>query len=67
VLGSSLQHVVCGGLISYLHYLCVLAYSDEKYTLCCAFVLFVFVLYIGCPMLPASLDYPYLTAALSVL
>ena len=33
-----------GGLMSYLHYLCLFAYSGVQHILCCAFVLFVFVL-----------------------
>ena len=45
-----------GGLIPYLRYLCVLAYSGVQHILCCVFVLFVFVL-------PFSLDCPFLFAS----
>jgi hypothetical protein len=43
-----------GGLISYLRYLCLFAYSDIQHILCCVFVLFSFVFVY--PMLPVSLD-----------
>jgi hypothetical protein len=33
-----------GGLISYLHYLCLFVYSGVQHTLCCILVLFFFVL-----------------------
>jgi hypothetical protein len=33
-----------GGLMSYLHYLCLFAHSGVQHILCCVFVLFVFVL-----------------------
>ena len=33
-----------GGLLSYLRYLCLLAYCDVQHILCCVFVLFFFVL-----------------------
>ena len=37
-----------GGLMSYLRYLCLFAYSGVQHILCCVFVLFVFVLCILC-------------------
>jgi len=72
-----------GGLMSYLHYLCLLAYSGVQGILCCVFVLFVFVLcivmsntycvvcfalfvFVLClvyPMLPVSMDCPFLNAS----
>ena len=37
-------HLLCvGGLMSYLCYLCLLAYRDVQHILCCVFALFVFV------------------------
>ena len=43
--------------MSYLCYLCLLAYSGVQHTLCYAFALFFFVL---CRyMLPVSLDCPF--------
>ena len=33
-----------GGLMTYLLYLCLFAYSGVQHILCCVFVLFVFVL-----------------------
>ena len=46
--------------MSYLHYLCLFAYSGVQYILCCVLVLFVFVL---CTiMLAVFLDCPYLIA-----
>jgi hypothetical protein len=33
-----------GGLMFYLRYFCLFAYSDAQYILCCVFVLFFFVL-----------------------
>jgi hypothetical protein len=41
--GSSLHPVVVGGLVSYLRYLCLFAYSGVQHILCCVFVLFFFV------------------------
>jgi hypothetical protein len=43
-----------GGLMSYLRYLCLLANSGVQHTLCCVFVLFVFVLSLVHPMLLVS-------------
>ena len=40
--------------MSYLRYLCLLAYSGVQHILCCVFVLFF------SSMLPVSLDYPFL-------
>jgi hypothetical protein len=42
--------------MSYLRYLCVLAYSDIQHILCFVFRRLVY------PMLPVSLDCPYLNA-----
>jgi hypothetical protein len=43
--GPSLPPVVfVGGLVSYLHYLCLFAHSCVQHILCCVFVLFFFVL-----------------------
>ena len=49
-------------LISYLCCLCLFAHSGIQHILCCVFVLFVFVMYLVCPMLPGSLDCPFLIA-----
>ena len=48
--------------MSYLRYLCLLAYSSVQHILCCGFVLFVFVLCLMYPMLPVFLDCPFLIA-----
>jgi hypothetical protein len=50
--------------MSYLHvrYLSLLAYSGVQQILCCVFALFVFVLCLVSPMLPVSLDCPFLIA-----
>ena len=42
--GSSLLQLFVGGLMSYLHQLCLLVYSGVQHTLCCVFVLFFLVL-----------------------
>ena len=44
------------GLMSYLHYLCLPAYSGLQHILCCVFILLFFVL------LPVSLDCPFVVA-----
>jgi len=44
--------------MSYLRYLCLLAYSGVQHILCCVFV----CLRLGYTMLPVSLDCPYLIA-----
>ena len=46
-----------GGLISYLHYLSLLTYSGVQH-ISCVFV--VFVLCHVCPLLPVSVDCPFL-------
>jgi hypothetical protein len=47
-----------GGFMSYLCYLCLFAYSVVQQTLCCVYVLcFLRLVY---PMLPVSLDFPFL-------
>jgi hypothetical protein len=43
--------------MSYLRYLCLFAYIGVQHILCCVFVLFLRLVY---PMLPVSLDYPFL-------
>ena len=48
------------GLMSYLHYLCVFAYSGVQHIVSCYFVLFVYVYH----MLPISLDCLFLIATL---
>jgi hypothetical protein len=47
---SFLPPVVVGGLLSYLSYLCLFAYSGVQYTLCCVFLRLMY------PMLAVSLD-----------
>jgi len=42
-----------GGLMSYLRYLCLFAYSDVQHILCCVCFVFLRLVY---PMLPFSLD-----------
>ena len=42
--------------MSYLRYLCSLAYCGVQNILCCILVLFFFVLCLVYPMLPVSLD-----------
>ena len=51
-----------GGFMSYLRYLCLFAYCGVQHILCCIFVLFYFVLCLVYPMLPVSLDCPFLIA-----
>jgi hypothetical protein len=62
-----------GGLMSYLRYLCLFAYSGFQHILCCVFVFLVFVLctlFSSCvpcfrlvyPMLPVSVDCPFVIA-----
>ena len=51
-----------GGLMSYLRYLCLFTYSGVQHILCCVFALFFFRLMY--PMLPVSLDCPFLIAPL---
>ena len=46
-----------GGFMSYLRYLCLLAYSGVQHILCYVFVLFF--LRVVYPMLSVSLDCPY--------
>ena len=47
-----------GGLVSYLCYLCLLAGGGIQHMLCCVFLRIVY------PMLPVSLDFPFLIAPL---
>ena len=49
-----------GGLMSYLRYLWLFAYSGVQHILWCVFVLLVFVLCLVYPMLPVSLNCPIL-------
>ena len=46
--------------MSYLCYLCLLAYSGIRHILCCVFY-FVFLRLVN-PMLPVSLDCPFMPA-----
>ena len=59
---DSIKYEMLGGLVSYLRYLCVSAYSGVRHIVFCVFVLFVFVLCLVYPMLPVSLDCPFLIA-----
>jgi len=45
-----------------MSYLCLFTYSGVKDILCCVFVLFVLILCFVYPMLPVSLDFPFLIA-----
>ena len=50
-----------GGLMSYLCYFCLFAYSGVQHIVCCVFVLFCFSS--SCvPMLPVNLNCPFLIA-----
>jgi len=53
----SLPPADVGGIMSYLHYLCLLPHSGIRHILCCVFALFFFRLVY--PMLPVSLDCPF--------
>jgi hypothetical protein len=46
--------------MSYLRYMCLFAYSGVQHILCCVFVLF-FLRHVY-PILPVSLDCPFLVA-----
>jgi hypothetical protein len=50
-------HLFVGGLMSYLRYLCLFAYSGVQHILCCISVLFFFVLCTLCCQV--SLDCPF--------
>jgi hypothetical protein len=50
--GSTLLPLFVRGLMSYLRYFCLFAYSGVQHILCCAFVLFVFVLWTLCCQFP---------------
>jgi hypothetical protein len=52
--GNVLCTLFIGGVMSYVR--CLLVYSGVQHILCCAFLRIVY------PMLPVSLDYPYLIA-----
>jgi hypothetical protein len=45
-----------------LRYLCLFAYGGVQHILCCNFVLFVFTWCFVYPMLPVSLDCPFVIA-----
>ena len=47
------------GLMSYLRYLCLFSYSGVQHILCCFCFIYLDLVY---PMLPVSLDCPYLIA-----
>ena len=49
--------------MSYLRYLCLLVYRGVQHILCCVSALFVFFLCLVYPMLPVSLDCPFLIAS----
>ena len=49
-----------GGLMTYLHYLCLFTYSNVQYILCCVFVLSF--LRLVCPMFQVSLDCSFVIA-----
>jgi len=50
-----------GMIISYLRHICfVCVYSGVQKICCCVFVLFIFVLCLVFPMLPVSMDCPFL-------
>ena len=51
---------VVGGIMSYLRYLCLVAHSDVQHIL--RSVLFLLFLRLVYPMLPVSLDCPFLIA-----
>ena len=59
--GSSLPPVGCMGFMTFLRYVCLLPHSGVQHILCCV-VLLLFVLCFVYPMLPVSLDYPFLIA-----
>ena len=54
----SLSPIVCTRFMSCLSYLFLFEYGGVQHILCCVFVLFFFVL--CAPMLPVSLDCPFL-------
>jgi hypothetical protein len=45
--------------MSYLRYLCLFAHSNVQHILCCVFICFAFLRLVY-PMLPVSLDCPFL-------
>ena len=51
------------GLMSYLRYLCLFSYSGVQHILCCFCFVYFGLVY---PMLPVSLDCPYLIAPSAV-
>ena len=57
---KDVRFVFTSSCLSYLCCLCLFAHSGIQHILCCVFVLFVFVMYLVCPMLPVSLDCPFL-------
>jgi hypothetical protein len=52
--------------MSYLSYLCLLAYSGAQHILCCVVFLFVFLRLVYL-MLPVSLDCPFLDCPFGIL
>ena len=54
--------VFVGGFMSYLHYSCLFAHSGVQHILCYVFVLFFLCLVY--PLLPVSMDCPFLIAPL---
>jgi hypothetical protein len=51
-------YLIVGGLMSYLRYLCLFAYSSVQHILYCVLLCFV-CLRLVCPMSPVSLDSPF--------
>ena len=61
--GSSLPQLFVGGLMSNLLYSCLVAYCGVWHILWCLFVLLFFFLCLVYPILPVSLDCPFLIAS----
>ena len=56
--GSSVPPVT--GSRTYLRYVCLFAHSGVQHIMCCVFIMCVFVLCLVYPMLPSSLECPFL-------
>jgi hypothetical protein len=61
--GSFYLQLLVEGLMSYLRYLCLFSYSGVQHILCCFCFVYLGLVY---PMLPVSLDCPYLIAPSAV-
>ena len=57
---TSINQLFAGGRMSYFRYLCWFAHSGVEHILCCVFA-FVFLRLVY-PMLPVSLECPFLVA-----